>query len=237
MRSPMRFLAQGLCAVLIVAAPVGAQEMAAEPQMIQVTGEGRVSDVPDMAAIRLGVVTEGVDPGDAVGAMSAPMNGLLDRLDTLGIDPRDVQTSEMRLSPVYAQGDAGVGDGTRITGYEASSDVSVLVRDLTELGDILNQAVSTGANRFDGLSFSMSDPLPARDAALAAAVEDAQRKAQILAEAAGMTLGPVLQITEQGGGARPAPMMMDLVSAAAPRVAPGSLETSVQILIRFQLLP
>ncbi|MBJ3762092.1 SIMPL domain-containing protein [Maribius pontilimi] len=218
--------------------PAHAQDEATRAApLLEVTGEGSVSAVPDMATIRLGVVAEAVIAGEAVSAMEGPMTALLGRLQSLGIDPRDIQTSTLRLSPVYADRPPE-GDGApRIERYEASSDVSVQVRDLDLLGAILDEAVGAGSNRFDGLSFGLADPTEVRDAALAAAMADALRKAAILADAAGVQLGPLVRVVEQGGSRPPQPMMMETTMDRSAAVAPGEVETDARVMVQFALQP
>ncbi|WOI57281.1 SIMPL domain-containing protein [Palleronia sp. LCG004] len=219
-----------------LAAPAVAQDQESNmPAILEVMGEGRETVTPDLATIRMGVVAEAPEPQAAVTAMEEPLSALLAELDGLEIDPGDVQTGELRLNPIYANEGPEPGAAPRITGYEAASDVEVLVRDLERLGVVLGAAIDAGSNRFNGLSFGIADPAPVADAALGSAVEDAMRKARILAEAAGRTLGPIVHMREMEGAGDPGPVMMRAAMEGAVPVAPGSLETVKRVAVRYEL--
>ncbi len=234
-RGPRKFFAITLVA-FVWTGPLAAQPAEeTSSAILEVSGEGRASVAPDMATIHLGVVAEAETPGDAVDAMEAPMNALLDALAGLEIDPRDIQTGELRLNPVYSEGEALPDGRPRIAGFEALSDVRVQVRDIDALGTVMGAALDAGSNRFDGLTFGLSDPRGAVDAALADAMDDAMRKASVLAEASGRTLGPIVHVTEIAGGGGPGPAMMNAAMERAVPVAPGSVETSARVQLRYEL--
>lgn len=183
---------------------------------ITVSGEGRVDTAPDMATITLGVQVRADTATAALADNSARLSAVLAALKADGIAERDMQTSGLGLGPVldYSRD----GQPPRVTGYEASNMLTVRVRDLTRLGVVLDKAVGDGANTLNGLSFGVSDPAAMLDAARVAAVQDARRKAQMMAEAAGARLGAVLEMAEQGG--MPAPMF---------RAAPMAMESAVPV--------
>ena len=205
------------------------------PARIVVTGEGRTDASPDMATITLGVQTEATTAGAALRENSARLSAVLARLREGGVAPRDLQTSGLSLGPVM---DYRADGGARLRGYQASNQLSVRVRDLGALGGILDLAVSDGANQFHGLAFGLSEPGAAMDAARVAAVHDARRKAEMLAEAAGTALGPVIEITEAMHHMPPRPMMaraaMDAAVEAVP-VAEGEVTYSVSVTITWAL--
>lgn len=204
-----------------------------------VSGSGQVASVPDMAVLRLGVTAAAASPGEAVEAMSARMEKVLEGLAEAGIERRDVQSSQLSLRPRYSdRRDPGRSpeEGPEIIGYEAVSDVTVRMRDLSRLGGVLDDVVSLGANRFDGLSFALQDPAEALDEARRLAVKDAVHKAEVLAEAAGVRLGPIRKLSEsQDFGGGPFPMMAEARLAKDVPVAEGEVETSAQVTIVFAL--
>ena len=225
MRHPLSLLA--LCASLL-APPIAAQE--APPGEIVVTGEGRVAAAPDMARLRLGAQAQAEEPGEALDAASASARALVETLRAAGIEEADIQTAELSLDPRY---DERTGSG-EVTGYVATDVVTVQVRDLDGLGAVLDAAVEAGANRLDGLSFSLSDPGPAREEARRRAVADATGAAETLADAAGVALGPVLRMEEIGAGDPfPSPPMLRAEGAVA--VAPGRVETVAGVRMAFAL--
>ncbi len=201
-----------MAALVAVAVMAGTSVLGQESDpvgRITVTGEGRTDAAPDMATIRLGVMTEAEDARQAISDNSAAMAAVLDRLRTAGIADRDLQTSNFTVQPRWEQRPGR--DRAEVTGFVAQNMLSVRVRDLPKLGAILDEVASDGANTFEGVSFSLAEPRPAEDAARRDAVADARRKAELYADAAGVELGPLLSLSEQMRFQ--GPVMMD---AAAP---------------------
>lgn len=195
---------------------------------ITVTGIGQVAAAPDMATIRLGVVEEAASAAEAMRAASAASAAILAEVEAAGIAARDVQTSDLSMGPVW--GDGGPGQ-PRIVAFEARNTLMVRVRDLSALGGVLDAVLEAGANRFEGLSFSLQDPEPVADEARRRAVDDAARKAALYAGAAGVTLGPILEISESGA-ARPQPMEMAMARLAdAMPIAEGEVSTEAHVTI------
>jgi uncharacterized protein YggE len=202
---------------------------------ITVTGEGRVDAAPDMATVSLGVVTEGTTAAEAMAANSIQLAAVLEQLKMGGIEDRDIQTSGLSLNPNWQQTEA---DPTpRIMGYQASNMLTVRVRKLDQLGAVLDKNISDGANSFNGLSFGLSDPEPAMNEARRRAVADAQGRARLLTQAAGLTLGPVVSISEGGGFGGPQPMYrMDAAAASPVPVAAGEVSTTASVTMVFELV-
>lgn len=224
--SPLTLRAVGLAAMLALA-PLA---VTAQESRLTVTGAGSASAVPDMATVQLGVTAQDAQAGAAMDAASRVATEILSRLDGLNIAPRDRQTSDIGLQPVWSRYDS---DDRKITGYQASNSLTVRVRDLDSLGDVLAAVTEGGANRLAGLSFGLQEPGPVMDAARRDAVADALARANVLAEAAGETLGPILSITE-GNSSAPMPMMEMARVSSAP-VAAGEQTMSAQVTIVFAL--
>ena len=210
----------------------------AEPpeRRITVAGEGRIEAMPDMATITLGVTHEAKEARDAMQATSEAVARVLERLAAMGIAPRDLQTRQLSLNPVWSDSATSGSDRRRITGFVASNTVMVRVRDLAALGGILDMVIEDGANDFNGLRFGLQDPAPLMDEARQRAVADAMDRAKLLAAAAGVTLGPVLSIDEHGGGsvAPMAEMAMRMSAASAP-VAAGELSITANVAMVFAI--
>lgn len=215
---------------MALAGPAAAEGVA---PAITVSAEGRVEVAPDMARLRVGVVERASAPAEALERASAATRAMLERMAAAGIAPRDLQTSELSLDAVW-QRDPG-RDEMRIAGYEARNVVTVRVRELSRLGEVLDEAVTVGANRFDGVQFGLSDPSGPADEARRRAVAEALRKAALYADAAGVPLGPVLRIVEEGTGTpRPQPMRSaEMVSSSAVPVAEGELEITARVTVHF----
>ncbi|MCU0911241.1 MAG: SIMPL domain-containing protein [Rhodobacteraceae bacterium] len=218
--------------LLASAAAVAAEDRAT----ITMTGEGRAPAAPDMATISLGVVSEADTARAAMDAASASVAALLASLSSAGIEERDVQTSALQLNPVWNHSSSSIS-GPEITGFSASNTVTVRVRALDALGGVLDGVLDAGANTFNGLQFGLQDPVPATDAARAAAVADARRKAELVAAAAGVALGPILSIAEAGAEMPPQPMfrMEASMAADAVPVAPGELTLIERVTVVWQI--
>ncbi|MWD27415.1 DUF541 domain-containing protein [Aquicoccus sp. SCR17] len=198
---------------------------------ITVTGHGEVETVPDMGVLQLGVTEQSAEPQAAMDAASDVAARILERLTGEGIAERDVQTSQISLNPVWSDRPNEYGERA-ITGYEATQTVTVRVRELDRLGEVMSAVVADGANRLNGLQLTLQDPDPVTDEARRRAVEDARARAELYAEAAGVKLGEIRAISEPGnGGGYPRPMMEAAFARAgdsAP-VAPGEITISADI--------
>lgn len=203
-------------------------------RMITVTGQGSVEAAPDMASIRIGVTREAQLAGEALDATSGAVESVIARLEGEGIAPRDMQTQGLSLQPKWSRQSSNDTSDPRIIGFVARNTLSVRVRDLEALGGILNAVVEDGANTFDGLQFSLADPDAAIVAARADAVADAISKAEQLAQAAGVSLGPIKSISESGGA--PRPVMMDMAGARMASdvpVAQGEVSLTARVVVEF----
>ena len=200
-------------------------------RQIVVRGTGVVSAAPDMAIMRLGVTREARTASEAMETTSEATARVLESITAAGIEARDVQTSAINLSPVWDHSNARP---PQLRGYLASNDLTVRIRDLEGLGGLLDAVVSEGANTLNGLSFSIDETGPLEAHARTDAVLDAQAKAETLAVAGGVTLGPVLQINEAGGGVTPAPMLRGAMMEAAPvPIAEGEVDIRISVTVVY----
>ncbi len=220
-------------AVLLFATAALAEEPAAR---MSVTGEGAVDSAPDMATITLGVQNEAETAREAMDLTSAAVAAILEQLAADGLAPRDMQTRDLSLSPLWSNSARSLErEEPRIVGFQASNNVVVRVRDLDALGGILDRVIENGANTFNGLGFGLQDPVPALDEARRAAVAEAKRKAELYAEAAGLTLGQVLSL-EEVGGSDPIPMARMAMAESVP-VAQGEVTTTARVTMVFAISP
>ena len=220
--------------VFCLATPV----LADDPRpSLHVTGEGVVTAAPDMAEITLGVTHEARRADAAMEAVSEDVTRILAALSRLGISPVDLQTNRVSLNPVWDQTNYSSGGGRRIIGFVASNTVRARIRDLGELGSIMNEVIDVGANNFNGLRFGLQSPAPVQSQARQAAVRDAVAKARELAEAAGVTLGPIRTIQDHGTP-RAETMEMAAVARSSPvPIAPGELTMRAGVTIVFDIAP
>lgn len=231
---------RGLAAVLasLVCIGMAVAEGAQPPEpRLTVEGRGAVAARPDMATLGIGVEMQAKTPSEAVEAMATQMGTLVEALRGTGLEERDIRTGQLSLSPVFAEPPEARGGAPEIASYIATNEVTVRIRDIGRVGEILGAGVSQGATRFGGLVFGLADPKPVADAALAEAMADALRKARLLAGAAGLSLGDIVEVTEIGGGGEPQPMMEMRAMQADIPVAPGEIETGARVTVSFAILP
>lgn len=203
---------------------------------IVVQGRGSVEQAPDMATITLGSQFAARTAEDALDQVSESTGTVLETLTDLGVEPRDIQTSGLYLNPVWDDSYTQHG-ARRIRGYSAGNTVHIRVRDIDALGSLLDQVVRDGANTFNGLSFSLQDATDAQNEARRRAVADARAKAQLYAEAAGVGLGAIVELTD-GVTSAPQPVFMERAALAmsdAVPIAQGEVSTSARVTITFEI--
>jgi hypothetical protein len=221
-----------LSAALATAAVAPALAQEATRPMITVTGTGTVESAPDIATLSIGVTTQGDTAAAAMAANSASVEAVMARLTVAGIEPRDMQTSNLSLYPNWSDASAST---PAITSYVASNLLTIRVRQLDGLGAVLDAAITDGANTLNGLTFGLADPEPALNEARKEAIAAARAKAELLAAAAGVTLGGIVSISEAGVATDPSPMLRAEASAAPVPVAGGELGLSASITIQYEI--
>ncbi len=202
---------------------------------ISVTGEANVSVPPDQAQIDAGVTSDAKTAREASDANNAAMGKVLLALKGAGIDEKDYQTSRLSLQPQYAPNRSGPSP---VVGYRASNRVTVKLRDVAKVANIIDVLVGAGANELGGISFMVSQASKLLDDAREKAIADARRKAEIYAKAAGVTLGEPLSISEEGGSGPPVfrgKMMAPMAAGAA--VAQGEETLSVSVSVSWAIKP
>ncbi len=230
-----QFMCALIATMLVMAAPTMAEE---GTRRITVVGQGSVEAVPDMATVSMGVISEAKTGAGAMTLNSTTLADVMAQLKAAGIEARDVQTSNLSLSPRWDNKSSSRGEGQKIGGFVASNTVTVRVRDLSVLGEVLDAVVQSGANRFNGLHFGLQEPQPVQDAARKVAVADARRKAELYAVAAGVTLGDVLTISEvaqNGGGPVMMAMGAEMAQSRAVPVSQGELSVATSVSVIYAI--
>lgn len=220
-----------LAAGVGIGAGVGPAQAA--PRVITVTGQGQVSRAPDMATINVGVSHQDVRADVAMQMVTGALNTMISALENSEIAPQDMQTQGLSLQAMRDHKSTQSG-GPRLVGFLASSQLSLRVRVLDDLGDVLTALVAAGANDMRGIGFDLSNPQTAQDAARRAAIADARARAELYARAAGVSLGQVLSISE-GAGAAPQPEMMRSAMAGAVPIAAGEVTLRAQVQVTWEL--
>ena len=235
--APLALAAIGL---LALSAPSFAQGQDAAERRITVNATGEAQAAPDLATVTLGVVTEGVTAATALEGNNQSVSALLARLKEMGLEPRDIQTSGFQVSPRYVypeQANGGAQEPPSIAGYSVSNTVTARLRDLDGLGEVLDNAVRAGANQIQGIVFEVSKADELADDARRQAFAAARRKAELYAAAAGVTLGPVISISEATHTEPPQPMMrMQAARADSVPVETGEQTLSLTVEVVWGLV-
>jgi uncharacterized protein YggE len=201
---------------------------------ISVSGEGSATAPPDMAVFQAAVVSEGETAAAAMEANNEAMKKVLQVLREQQIADKDIQTSRFDLSPRYRHDRENTEP--KIIGYTATNQVRVKVRNLPKLGQILDALVRSGSNQIHNIGFDIENKEGLMNQARTAAVRNAQARAELYAQAAGVKLGKVVQISESPVHI-PEPRMAMRAMAAESSVpmATGEQEISASVSVVYAI--
>lgn len=216
-----------LLAAALMLTPAHAME-----KLVTVTGEATVAVAPDAAVIRIGVTSQDKTAREASEANAKQMTAVLAAIKETGIADRDIQTSRLSLQPQY---DANKSGNARLTGFQASNQVTVRIRDIDKLATVLDRAIASGANEMSGIEFVISEQSKMLDQARDDAIADARRKAELYAKAAAARIGNVVSISEEGPAPQPRPMQA--MRAGAVPIAPGEQTLRAIVTVSYELTP
>lgn len=227
----------------LLTSPAFAQNTMQAPQRtLSLTGQAEVKSTPDIAAISAGVVSEARTAREALTLSNKSMASVLRTIEASGIAKKDIQTSNFSVQPRYKRAkrsSTGEQEPPEIIGYTVSNTVTVIVRKLADLGAILDTVVTSGVNQMNGLSFSIAEPAPLRNQARKLAVAEARERAELYAQAAGVTLGKILSISEAGGIRPPQPVSrraaFESAAAAAVPIAQGQQSIQMHVNIVWEI--
>lgn len=201
-----------------------------------VTGEGKITVPPDIAMISAGVQAQGPTVKIAQDELNKNINAVSAAVKSAGVDAKDIKTSGYNINPMY---DYRAG-GQKITGYQASSDLTIKVRVIDKANAVIDAATAAGANQVGGISFDVDDKTAAQNKARELAVAAAKSKAENAAKIAGFKLGRVINYSEDFGNA-PRPIMMaakaetGLGAGEPTSVEPGTNEITVNVTLSYQI--
>ena len=203
---------------------------------LDISATGEVSRVPDVAIISTGVVTRAPTATGAIQQNAARMERVRTALRRAGIADKDIQTSSINLNPEYHYEQ---NKPPRLTGYQASNQVSVRFRDISETGKILDALVAEGANQISGPNLTIDKPDEALDEARMKAIANGRARADLYARALGMRVVRLLSVSESGGYAVPPPMPMyaraEMAQDASTKIDPGEQKVQVGVSMSFEL--
>jgi len=221
------------------AAPEPAASAGTQSTLLSVTADGESRQVPDVVRISAGVSNRAQDANTALAENSGKMNRVAAAIRAAGVAERDVQTARISIQPHYRY----PRDGEPVfTGYQASNSVTVKLRDVARLGDLLDALVAGGANQIDGPYFEVDQPQAGYDRARLSALASARERAQQYAAALGLRVRRIVSVDEGGGFrqmqhnlrmamAEPSPVILD----AAPPVSPGETTLRARLSVVFEL--
>ncbi len=204
---------------------------------LDISATGEVTRVPDVAIISTGVVTRAPTATGAIRQNATRMERVRSALRQAGVADKDIQTSSLSLNPEYHYEQ---NKAPRLTGYQASNQVSVRFRDIGDTGKILDALVAEGANQISGPSLTIDKPEEALDEARLKAIANGRARADLYARALGMRVVRLLSVSEGGGYAVPPPMPMYARAEAASmdaqtKIDPGEQKVQVGVNMSFEL--
>ena len=203
---------------------------------ITVSGEGRVTTIPDIAKIEVGTVIEKSTVAAAQKENTRIMNGLHDKLTGFGVAKADMQTANYTIQPMY---DWNNGKQT-LRGYQVAQNLRIKIRDLDKVGDILGAAGELGANQVGGIEFTVDEPDTIKQQARVKALENAKAKAKALAEVMGVKLVRVISFGENVyeptyNAPYAFSKAMDSAGGAAPAIQAGSAEYVINADVVYEI--
>jgi uncharacterized protein YggE len=218
-----------LATFVIAAAVLPAQAAEKVDKLITVTGEATVSAAPDAASIRVGISSQGKTARAASDANARDMTVVIAAIKESGVADKDIQTTSLSLQPQY---DSNKAAAARLVGFQANNQITVKIRDIAQLPNILDRAISAGANEMSGIELVISEQAKLLDKARVEAIADAHRKAELYANAAGMKVGRVMAISEEGSVPPPRTFQMRVGAAA---IAPGEQTLRAIVTVSYEL--
>lgn len=227
----------GLMFLLALAMPVYAAGNDNVSKII-CNGEGKTTAAPDVVTITLGVETRNVSASVAAAENAKLMNSTINALLSAGLKKNDIQTSHYSLTTQTEENPVPAGATKNKTPPEfvATNQVTAKMNVTENIGKVLDAATAAGSNNIVGISFDLRDPKPQMDKALANAVNDSRRKAEIMATAAGVKLGRILELSEgYGYTSSNAPRAAFSLAAAPTPVLPGEMEITASVTIAYEI--
>lgn len=226
-----------LVALSAAVTPAAAAEVqiAATGPVVELSVTESVEARPDIATVSAGVTTQAPTAVEAMQQNAVAMKSVIDRLKTLGIAERDIQTSGINLNAQYDYDQAAQRQVFR--GYMVANRVSVKLRQIERTGPVLDALVAAGATDLGGPDWSIADDTAARAQARKAAVATAQGQAMEYARLAGFTGVRLLEISEVSNVRPPMPIMrvQAMEVAAATPVQPGMVQAGVTVTVKYEL--
>ena len=224
----------------VVSGEIQTLNISSQQEGIWVTGEGKVTAVPDIATLRLGIEAEEASVAEAQAQASEAMDRVMTALTASGVAENDIQTQYFSIQRVTKWD--RIKEEEVVVGYRVTNMVTAKIRDIDETGSIIDAVAEAGGDltRVDSISFSIDDPSGYYEEAREEAMAEAKAKAEQLAELAGVTLGKPTYISESW--VQPiAPRYMAGIeyaeeAAVETPVSPGEIEVSLTVQVAYAIL-
>lgn len=230
-------LALGATTAMTASAQTAPAVSTTDGTLLSVSAHAEARRAPDIATLSTGVVTQAADANSALRTNAEQMNKVVAAIKAAGIAERDIQTSGINLNPQYQYAE---NKPPVITGYQASNNVNIIVRDIAKVGGILDALVAVGANQINGPTFDIEDKDSLQDQARRTALDKARARAEMYASALGMRVRRIVSVSE-GGSFGPQPPMPMMAMAKMERggadtsISPGENALSVNVDVVFEL--
>jgi uncharacterized protein YggE len=237
-------LMAGLAGLLLIGTLLAQGDGSAQPTptdmaklgpVITVSGTGNSELAPDQATLSIGITAREKTAKAAQNAVNEQIAKIIAGVTPLVGEKKYIQTSNFSLYPEYANNE----NVTRVVAYNGNNTLTIQVNKIANVGPVIDAAVAAGATNIQGISFGLQDSTAARNDALRNAVKDAKGKATAMAEAAGMKLGDLIEINENGGF-MPSPVPMfgmaeSRMASKAASVEPGQVSLAGTVTVRYRL--
>ena len=229
-----KLLALILTLMLALPAACLAETAAADGATITVTGSAVVTLEANYAQVSVGVSTSAKTVDEASKQNAEAIHTVIEALKAAGVQEDDIATSNYSVHAEYDYSSLG---GQKLSGYNVTNQLNVVIRDMAHIGATLDKATAAGANNIYNIQFLSTKADEAQDEATAYAVQDAMRRAELLAEAAGLQLGRIVSISDSTGGyavvTRSYKSTLD--AAAGNSILPDDASVSANVTIVFEL--
>ncbi len=204
-----------------------------------VSGQGKVAVTPDVAKITVGIQQTGQTLKLVQNDVSKKSQSLVSTFKSLGVDEKDIKTTSYNVYPQYDFG----SPNQKITGYQVSTDYEITIKDFDKVNNAIVAATASGANIVGGINFEVNETTKKQklQEARELAVKEAREKAEGLASSAGITLGKIINISENQNGGIIRPVMFDKATLnqggapAAPEIQPGTTDINVEVSLSYEV--
>ncbi|MFH0905518.1 MAG: SIMPL domain-containing protein [bacterium] len=230
----------GLVAIFRSPMPGSGEPITGQPEGLTVSAEGTAYASPDVAKLVAGVRRSAAALPQVKTDMANAIDKIKEQLKDAGVKDADIKTTQYSIYPTYNYNRSGTTT-PKITGYEGTHSLTITIRDLDKVNDVVDRVTNAGANDVGNIAFTIDDPADWEQDARAEAIKKAKDKARQIADDANISLGDIVSINEyvvsppnpmydgMGGG------MIEKGTTASPGIEPGNLEVTVSVTLVYKI--